>query len=59
METLWLIVVIGGPLLLAGVIIWSMRHNRLTARQQAERDAGTRRLREEGEAEERRRDGAI
>ena len=59
METLWLIVVIGGPLLLASVIIWSMRHNRLTARQRAERDAGTRRLREEGEAENRRHGGPI
>ncbi|WP_260596726.1 hypothetical protein [Sphingomonas endolithica] len=43
-ENIWGFVIIGGPILLAGALIWAMTHNRLSKRQQRESEGATKQL---------------
>ena len=44
---IWSIVTIGGPIILAAVLLWALLHNRSSAREKAATDRATRRVREE------------
>jgi hypothetical protein len=51
---MWMVAVVGGPILLAAVLFWAMTHNRLSRRAREDRDAATRRVREDSEGPRRR-----
>jgi hypothetical protein len=47
-DNFYAVMLIGGPIVFAIVLLWAMTHNRLSPRQKAQGDAAARRLYAEG-----------
>lgn len=56
MEYIWMVVVIGGPLLLIGVMIWAKRHNRMSRKEWEQSEEAVHDLRKKLDREDRRRE---
>ena len=54
----WALVVVGGPIILGGVLLWAILNNRMSRRDKAASHEPATRVRREQEADDRRRDGA-
>lgn len=52
MEYLWGVVVVGGPLLLIGVILWSKLHNRMSRKEWQNSEKATKQMHEEQNRED-------
>ncbi len=47
MEGLWGFVIIGGPVILGGVLLWAIMNNRMSKQQEEASDEAVRRVRRE------------
>jgi hypothetical protein len=54
----WSIMTIAGPIALLVTLLWAVRHNRQSPREEARTEQATRDLRQEIQAEDRRLDGS-